>query len=454
MGEKTAKILEEILRLSTYDEETKTYYLSKEASKILNSNQTQKNIIKRTLIDLGINIEYSNKVLPKIKGIELFSKYNDIKYQIDNTFDLEKKYKLEILRIDIRNQIAESNFELIKIIIDRRFNKINLDLTNYIIEIEDLYQLGYELLIEYIDKHYLEKDKMFTEITSLIILHLENKLFTELCSSSYSKKDLIKLKNILELKENIDIKELSTELNIKEERIKELLTLYNIINPTNIDEIENSKIIEQDNIEDIYINKEKQLYLERLINLIQNDTQKRILTLLYGLNGEKKHTYKETVNLIGCSEKNLIEKRKIAITHLTNPILIKYIKQIIDINSTIPLNYEDIYKLSTSELKNIKKLELFLIKQLDIKHLLHLIDKLNPQFKEALLISLGYQDKSEHYYKNAASFHLEKEYALIYLRKRITELYINNGKNEELKDYFDYLMHYYLNKPLIKRRVK
>ena len=90
MGEKTAKILEEILRLSTYDEETKTYYLSKEASKILNSNQTQKNIIKRTLIDLGINIEYSNKVLPKIKGIELFSKYNDIKYQIDNTFDLDK----------------------------------------------------------------------------------------------------------------------------------------------------------------------------------------------------------------------------------------------------------------------------------------------------------------------------------------------------------------------------
>ena len=295
---------------------------------------------------------------------------------------------------------------------------------------------------------------MFTEITSLIILHLENKLFTELCSSSYSKKDLIKLKNILELKENIDIKELSTELNIKEERIKELLTLYNIINPTNIDEIENSKIIEQDNIEDIYINKEKQLYLERLIDLIQNDTQKRILTLLYGLNGEKKHTYKETADLIGCSEKNLIEKRKVAITHLTNPILIKYIKQIIDINSTIPLNYEDIYKLSTSELKNIKKLELFLIKQLDINHLKNLIDKLNPQFKEALLISLGYQDKSEHYYKNAASFHLEKEYALIYLRKRITELYINNGKNEELKDYFDYLMHYYLNKPLIKRRVK
>ena len=41
MNQKTAKIIDEILSLSTYDESTKTYHLSNEAAKILSSNQYQ-----------------------------------------------------------------------------------------------------------------------------------------------------------------------------------------------------------------------------------------------------------------------------------------------------------------------------------------------------------------------------------------------------------------------------
>lgn len=450
MNKKTAKIIEQVLRLSTYDELTKTYYLSDEAGRILSSNPYQRKVIKNIFIELGINIEYPNKPFPKIKGEELFPKYNDIKYQIENIDNLDNKNSLEILRIEIRNKIVESNFELIKTIINRRYNKINLDLTNYSVEIEDLYQIGYEILIDYIDKHYLEKDKMFNELTSLIILHLENKLFIELCFSNYSKKQLIELKNVLELKENIDIKELGIELNIKEERIMELLNLYNIINPISIDEIMN-KENDQETMEEIFIKKEEQVYLKRLIDTIQNNIPKRVITLLYGLNGEDVHTYKETADIVGCSEKSIDEKRKIAMTQLIHPMRMKYIKEILGSNVKSNLNY---YQTINDELNSLKKLELFLIRELDINHLMFLIDKLNPLFKESLLIYLGYKEKNEHCYKNGASYNLEKEYALNYLRNRINELYINNRKNEELKDYFDYLMYYYLNKPLIKRRAR
>ena len=453
MNQRTAKIIDEILSLSTYDESTKTYHLSNEAAKILSSNQYQKNIIKNIFNELGINIEYSNKVLPKIKGVELFSKYNEIKYKLEYLDDLENKNELEILRIEIRNKIAELNFELIKTVINRRYNKINLDLPKYFIELDDLYQIGYELLINYIDKHYLEKDKMFNELTSLLMLHIETNLFTELYSSSYSKTELIRLQNILKLKDNINIKELAIELNIKEEKLIELLNLYNIINSISIDEIDikSIKIDEQETIEELIIKKQEQIYLERIIDTIQNNIPKRVMILLYGLNGEEIHTYKETADELGCSEKSIDEKRKIAMTQLIHPMRMKYIKDILGPNIKPNLKC---HQTTNDELNSLKKLELFLIKELDINHLMFLIDKLNPQFKESLLIYLGYQEKNEHYYKNGSSYSLEKEYALTYLRNRITELYINDSKNEELKDYFDYLMYYYLNKPLTKRRIK
>ena len=367
MNKKTAKIIEQVLRLSTYDELTKTYHLSDEAGRILSSNPYQRKVIKNVFIELGINIEYPNKPFPKIKGEELFPKYNDIKYQIENIDNLENKNSLEILRIEIRNKIVESNFELIKTIINRRYNKINLDLSKYSIELDDLYQMGYELLINYIDKHYLEKDKMFNELTSLLMLHLENKLFIELYSSSYSKTELIRLQNILKLKDNINIKELAKELNIKKEKLIELLNLYNIINSISIDEIDikSMKIYEQETIEELIIKSQEQIYLERIIDTIQNNIPKRVMILLYGLNGEEIHTYKETADEVGCSEKSIDEKRKIAMTQLVHPMRMKYIKDILGPNIKPNFKY---HQTTNDELNSLKKLELFLIKELDINH--------------------------------------------------------------------------------------
>lgn len=111
---------------------------------------------------------------------------------------------------------------------------------------------------------------------------------------------------------------------------------------------------------------------------------------------------------------------------------------------------------SNDEYTAFKNLEQFLLKQLDINLLESLTENINPKIKAALLTYLGYIEKSKTYISDNYKYLLEVEYSLNFIRKKITETFVKQNKNEEITNYLDYLMYYYLNKPktIKKTRIK
>ena len=154
MEKEIAKLYEELTRVAIYDKLTKTYHISKEDYQILGlTNENRRNKIKKISSILGVNLEYPNKPLPDIKGQELFPEYNYIKSILETTLNIKERTILEQRRIQVRNLIIEYNIELIKLIINRRIYNTNINLINNSYNIEELYQIGYESLINYIKEY-------------------------------------------------------------------------------------------------------------------------------------------------------------------------------------------------------------------------------------------------------------------------------------------------------------
>ena len=102
----------------------------------------------------------------------------------------------------------------------------------------------------------------------------------------------------------------------------------------------------------------------------------------------------------------------------------------------------------------LKKIELFLLKQLDKDDLDLVTSGLSDNQKEVLYIYFGYCNKNKTYIYNDYLYQIKKEQALDYIRNKITEEYVINNKNEDITNYLDYLMYYYLNKSHTKTRTR
>lgn len=455
MDRELAKLYDQITRTATYDKNTKTYYISKNDYYILGlSNETTRNKIKKICQELGVNLDFQNKLLPDIKGIELFSKYNTIKHILETTTNEEERKILELKRIHLRNLITQYNMELIEAIINRRISNTTFETINKSFEIEELYQIGYEFLLNYIDTHYLEKEKLKYCIDQLLIIRIKRALEEQIGISIHSSKELLQLRGKL-LETNQSIEKLSISLNLEESRVKELLNLDSIITPIGYDEI--IELYETQNLpETAIVSKEKEENLLRILRTLPTNAQEIVIIKLYGLNGEKIHTYEQLATEFGVSEATINIRRKLALEALTSPLRSKYIKQIMDIELSDEERKLSLKQLSTKDLKNLKQLELFLLKQLDENILISLIENLNSRLKESLLSYLGYIKKSKRYTSQPYMYYTELEYALEYLRNKITELYVIDSKNEEITNYLDYLMYQYLKKPKtkVKTRIK
>lgn len=448
MEKEIIKIYEELTRLSIYDESTKTYYVNKENYYILGlSNINIRTKINQYANTLGVTIDLPNKNLPVILGTSLFEEYNKIKHIIDSTTNEEEKSKLEETRIKIRNIIAEKNLNLIKFIINRKINSSSITTINNNYEIEELYQSGYEFLLKYIDTHYLEKESFKYYINSLLIINVKRSLAEEIGISEHSSKELLKLKK----EQNIN--EILLSLNIDESRLEHLLNICNIVNPIEYEEIDESNN-KNNPLEDMIIYNEQKEQLLKIIKTLPKKEQEQLISLFCGLNGEKVHTYKEVAEKFGVTEGTISHRKKTVLTYLTSPLRTKYIKQIIGIDLSEQEKNISLQKLSTIDKRVLKQLEYFLLRQLDNNTLDTLTEKLSDNQKEILYISLGYISKSEKYINDDHLYQRKKAYILDYIRNKITEIYVINNKNEDINNYLDYLMYYYLNKSNIKRRTR
>lgn len=453
MDKEIIKLYEELTRLSTYDETTKTYYVSKENYHILGLyNDNRRNKIKQYAVTIGVTFDFPNNNFPEIKGESLFDEYNNIKSIIDSLTNEEEINILEEKRIRIRNLIIEYNIDLIKAIINRKLNSTSLETINDNYQIEELYQIGYEYLLNYIDTHYLEKKDIEFYIKSLLIIKIKRELSSEIGISEHAVKELLKIRKKL-LEKNYSIKELAISLDLEESRVEELLNLDNIINSIEYEQIDESNVLDNP-LEDEVISKEQQIKLQKLLATLPIDSQKKLIDLFCGFNGEEVHTYRGVAAKFGVSEGTICHRRKAVLTKLTSPSITKYIKQIMNIDLSEEEKNISFENMKTVDKRILKQLEHFLLRQLDKDTLDLLTNGLSNKLKEVLYIFLGYQSKNNIYINNGSLYQRRKEQVIKYIRNKITEIYVINNKNEEITNYLDYLMYYYLNKPKTKTRTR
>lgn len=458
MDKDISYILENVIPRAKYNYQIQKYQLNKEDYIDLELSNQQIRILKNICNNLGIELDYKYLELPKINNIKIFNKYNEIKTMIDNELDIEKKQKLEKIRIEIRNNILTEYLETIqKIITYFLNNKYIIPEINNQLDTEEIYQTGYEIVLRYIDVSFLTSDTFISNIISLIMLYIKqiNTLQEENNEINFEEEGHMSITNISK-KLNIPIDLLAQIINLplvlksKDLSIESEIEAINNEESTSSDtEIENTPLYDNTFEEEIY-KKIKQENIIKLINTILRDTHKKTLILLFGLDGNAEANQKEIADIIGYSEGNktrIIEK---SLEKLKHPLRIKYLKQIIGkYNYDIPTKHL-IKELLHSELKEFRYLEQFLFQQMNKEKMLTLINNLNQKFKYPILLYLGYieMDKTEcYYYKSTDAYRYGLEYALNFLRNKIEELYVINNKNEDINNYLDYLMYNYLTKP-------
>ena len=145
-------ILENILPKATYNEEKRKYELKYKDYEEYQLSTSQKKILKEICKKNNILLESKGYIRQSLTAYEdefLFKEYNDIKQKLINP-NQNNKDILEQRRINLRNKIVTDNIPFINSIISYRMTGINERKDK-----EDIYQLGYEILIKYIDNNYL-----------------------------------------------------------------------------------------------------------------------------------------------------------------------------------------------------------------------------------------------------------------------------------------------------------
>lgn len=422
MDKEVIKLYEELTKVAIYDKKTKTYHISKEDYQILGlTHETTRRKIKKICSELGVNLEYPNKTLPDIKGEELFSEYNQIKSLLETTSNIKERTILEERRIKLRNLIIEYNMDLIKLIINRRLNNSIVETINNNYDIEELYQTGYEFLINYIDNQYLEKKQIKYYIHHLLHIIIKKTLESEFGINEYSFEELLNFEKIVNII-----------------RLDEIEDLYGSINP----------------LEENFIKKEQKELLYKILKTLKTKKQQETIILSFGLNNKGMISNKEISSITEYAPETIRKLKERAIKQLSYSSRSKYIKQIMGIN----ISKEESNNISQikllDEYKALKNLERFLLKQLDKNLLDKLIENLNFKLKESLLVYLGYIEKSERFNSDGYQHSVELERVLNYIRNKINEIYVIGNKNEEITNYLDYLMYYYLNNSNIKTKSK
>ena len=180
-------VYERIFTKAHYDEFKNKYVITKEDYLPLNLTNKQLNILRKMCKYNGIELENYEYRLPSFEDEKLFKEYNELKAKLE----IEPDNKLlEEKRIAIRNKIVISNLELVRAIIDRNFEDIQ-EIPNK----EEIYQLGYNILFDYIEIRDIMYPKKFTVyISSKLMSDIKNNIMVlEKNSSTTIQKELEKL---------------------------------------------------------------------------------------------------------------------------------------------------------------------------------------------------------------------------------------------------------------------
>ena len=389
-------VTEKIIPKAKLDDKTRKYELKYEDYKEFDLSVGEKKLLREICHNRGIKIEtrgYLRENITCIEDKKLFKEYNEIKGKLLTNITEEEKARLEQRKFEIIDRIVTDNMEFIETIINRRIADINNREDK-----EDIYQLGYEMVIKYINDNYLIKGKFKDEIGQQIILYITKRLLSE------------------NQKEQIDITDIESSTSYYEDPEK---TVVDIISQ------------------------------KQIIPIIISTFPKReqdILKLYFGFYGEE-HTITEIAEIYGLTKQLIFEIITTSLENIKKSIRMKYINQISD---------KEIEYQSKESYQN-KRIEEFLVKKLPKEYLSELLKGLRE--KERRLANLFFSDN---YYSvpqitsllNISQSHVSviKNKIILHIRNKIIENLSKKYQKEiTYEEYIDYLMNFYQKQNRLKR---
>jgi len=448
-------ILDNIISKARYNEKTNTYEIIEEDYFHLNLTSKQKSLLKKMCDKLGIKLEYTRyrkNLLPAVEDESLFKEYNQILDKLESATDDEFE-KLEQRKIELRNKIWTDNIDFAKSIIERRVNRLENSK-----DIEDMIQIAYEILLEYIDKNHLYKGIFKDRLSKILLLCVSRKILyeNELIGEN-TKNHLEELNRAKEIKETIDLEELSKITNLSKNRVMELLTLDSITSPLSLEEqisIINSKeynddsILYDDTFEKTLIDKQRKDIILKIIETLPKLEQEMII-LYFGLNGES-YTQEEIGSMYNSTRSYASSVINKALDTIKSSLRINYLKEIYE----VPDTYQDIEPTSN------KILEEFLIRNLPSET----INDIKPYLEQDVLNFLELYTTNHNYklkeISETLNISITKAFKLKLKTLSSIQYIISNQINQNNKEkvtyegYLDYLMQLWMRNGYIKRKVR
>lgn len=298
---------------------------------------------------------YKNQDLPEgftmLKNFEVFSEYQKLKDRVANLpKDSQEKIKMESQLIKIRNTLIEGNMRLVCGIIRKQMPKLPRPMDE-----EDIYQIGYEALINYIEKFDVELGYAFsTYIYNTLMLKVlrEYDQYQNFHIPVHIQDRVRKIKKVKEAIEMVKgseatIEEIADEMDLPIEKIQDALLYAQVNSVESYDAYREIKQEEQyqDFIDDEdeleYDEMETRLYrdsvesevskieLEQLISKALDTLTEReadVLKLRFGLIDGRQRTLEEVGQIFGYTRERIRQIENKAIRKLRHPKRTKQIR--------------------------------------------------------------------------------------------------------------------------------
>lgn len=384
-------LLKEVLTKIKYDSLNERYTLYIEDYFKNNLTSVQIKVLRRICQENDIYLEELPEMLTTKETNNLFFQYNNLKVQLKNDCHNQT---LNTKKYEIRNQIVEGHMKLIYKLIHRHFPEFPSE-----IDKEDIYQTGYECLIELVEQYDNSKQEPFI---TYVCHHAIKNIITKLYQSNINihtkfVSELTKLKNI---KKSFEQKygrtptksELIKATNQTKKQIEQLLLIENLLEPMSLEQKED-KEIPQDLIDYEFENREinkilaNNNHLNKIIDLLP-ESQRRIIRLYYGFEDGKYHSNQDIANIIGISHQRVQQIKTNSLYLLINSVGSDYLKDIygpvlLEINKPDEPRAVQLHKSFVEDL---------FIESIPPEELKSIINELAPNYQEIIKLYYGLID--------------------------------------------------------------